>query len=987
MDLLVIAGVELQHSLSPGGAAALQSSLLHVSVAVLNNQGGAVYVLGPHLDDVVGILLHSDLLAHLSVAAAGSTLQSEQAVTAVHQLHGVVVPQVFPTGGGANLKVAVGDVAVKGGGGGDHHALAALVQADVVNGGHAAQIHHAEAQLIVLAGADAAGDGLSAGGGEGGGQVFKGQQLRIVQNGHATATRSGNVDGVGNVIVGAGIHVNPLGVTHTLGIGGSGVLQLTGGDGHKALLVAGAGVPIGSVIHVGVSDGIGGAAGGVIGGGGNGLGGLTVVVLDALGGLEQSHTVQPHLGGSAVQSDGGRSHIAGVKSHRANVPIVVVGGGVNLLGLAGRARIGAEILPIEHKLAGIGVDDTDGGITLIVVCQIRTLNKGREGVLGISLQTADAEGVPAVGRSVGIDVQALAAVGSGGIRHHRSVLQERGVVPLTAGGLKAAVLNQVDRIAQGAVLIGTERGQLSVGLLQRRGDIPLTGYVGGGGKGLFERLVGARQIVGGGGDGIAVVIAGDDAVAIAAGGTGGRIGVSTDQVSAVDVGGLGHVGHQALPGVTAVVGTLNGNLGSALGGDEQHLPVAGVGVQHGSIQRDGLATVLRTVLVHVIAQQGHRLTEGGAGGVALQGVSAGVLTGRPAPLETTLIAVGHHPLTEGDQLVGIVGIVGNLVAHVVLGQDGVGVGEQALHALKGVAIGVLVVTHQIQIEITVDGLVAVVGGNSAGHARQFLTSHLVDLLHKVDHILVGNTIHLTAVGGEMIALAQVVDLILRLVGDGDQRHHIGVLGQHLAQRTDELFGIVVSHVGVAQHLGDEVPALNAVVGRHRGGVEIDVPHHRHTDLTAHIQQATSIVQILLLDADDVAVVVKHDTLGEDRSTIGQNVIAHSLQVVNFTINLVCAIVIQLHTVPILSGRGIVFGHQLVTGEVVTGLTLVEPGHPDAVDETIALENLFNKHLIGLAGPREVAAHLSKRTNGCHRHQHQQSRQQGNQLAKIHRDTS
>ena len=143
--------------------------------------------------------------------------------------------------------------------------------------------------------------------------------------------------------------------------------------------------------------------------------------------------------------------------------------------------------------------------------------------------------------------------------------------------------------------------------------------------------------------------------------------------------------------------------------------------------------------------------------------------------------------------------------------------------------------HQIQIEIAIDGLVAVVGGNGTGHARQLLTSNLVDLLHKVDHIILVDTVHLAALGVEVVTLTQIVDLVLGLVGDGNHSHHVGVLGQHLAQRTHKALGIVVGNLVVTQHLADNVPTFHTVVRGHGRIVEVDVPHHGHADLAAHIQ--------------------------------------------------------------------------------------------------------------------------------------------------------
>ena len=76
-------------------------------------------------------------------------------------------------------------------------------------------------------------------------------------------------------------------------------------------------------------------------------------------------------------------------------------------------------------------------------------------------------------------------------------------------------------------------------------------------------------------------------------------------------------------------------------------------------------------------------------------------------------------------------------------------------------------------------------------------------------------------------------------------------------------------------------------------MEIDVPHHRHTDLAAHIQQAAGIVQILLLDADDVAVLIVYHALAVDGTAPGHHIKAHGLEVVDLAIHLVGAVATQL----------------------------------------------------------------------------------------------
>ena len=154
------------------------------------------------------------------------------------------------------------------------------------------------------------------------------------------------------------------------------------------------------------------------------------------------------------------------------------------------------------------------------------------------------------------------------------------------------------------------------------------------------------------------------------------------------------------------------------------------------------------------------------------------------------------------------------------------------------------------------------------------------------------------------------------------------------------------------------------------GVEVDIPHHRHTDLAAHIQQAAGIVQVILLDAQHVAVVVKDDALAVDGAAPSHHVVTHGLEVVNLTVHVVGAVTIQLDGGPILTAVGVVIlGHHVVAGEVVTTLTGVDPRIPDTIQQAVALNDILQQGV--LLGPGEVVAHCGRLEDGKRHHTHQQ----------------
>ena len=280
--------------------------------------------------------------------------------------------------------------------------------------------------------------------------------------------------------------------------------------------------------------------------------------------------------------------------------------------------------------------------------------------------------------------------------------------------------------------------------------------------------------------------------------------------------------------------------------------------------------------------------------------------------------------------------------------------------------------HQIQLETGKGGLILVVGGHGTGDVGQHLLAHVVDALHEVNHVVAVDTVHRADAVVKVVADGSVVDLVLGLVGDGDQSHHVGILAQNLTQGLNEALGVVVGHGAVAQHTADDVPALHTVVVGGGGGVEVDVPHHGHTDLTAHIQQTADVLLVHGINADNVAVGVVHNALAVNGAAPGHHIVTHGLEVINLTIDLVGAVIIQLNTSPI---GAVILGHHLVATEVVAALAGVNPRIPHAIQQTIALDDLLQQ---GLAlGPGEVTSHLGKHGGGdgaSHHHYGAQQRQ-------------
>ena len=359
-------------------------------------------------------------------------------------------------------------------------------------------------------------------------------------------------------------------------------------------------------------------------------------------------------------------------------------------------------------------------MTLVVLTQIVTLDPGGEGVFGARLHLDGELVVFTLGHLGGVEVQALAALGSGLIGDHLGILQEGGGVPLsTAGGLEAAVLNQVDGIVLGTVHAGTEgqqTGLLRLLLLIEDGShlIDAGGIVQRGSLvGHLVGLVRTRQVVGGGGGGVLAVAHGD-AIAIAGAGGGGiLVGTLTLIDHRGKVGGLQH----GLPALAAVVGTLDLQLGGVTGGNPLHQTGALVGVHHGGVEGNLLALILGAVLVDVIAGQSHRLLKVGVAlGGLVQHIVGGIGgLGNPAPLEAALVALFHEVLAEGLQILGKL-LVGNLgiAADVVLGEDDVRIGEEGIGVGHVTGAGVMVVTHQIQTKAGIGHLVAIIGGYGTG---------------------------------------------------------------------------------------------------------------------------------------------------------------------------------------------------------------------------------------------------------------------------------
>ena len=184
--------------------------------------------------------------------------------------------------------------------------------------------------------------------------------------------------------------------------------------------------------------------------------------------------------------------------------------------------------------------------------------------------------------------------------------------------------------------------------------------------------------------------------------------------------------------------------------------------------------------------------------------------------------------------------------------------------------------------------------------------------------------------------------------------------------------------GVSVLLRHNVPRVHTVIIGAGGGVEADGPHHRHTDLAAHIQQATGVVQKLLLDADDVAVLVVNDTLIVDGAAVTQQIITHRLEVVDLAIDLIGTHGVHSHLGP---AAAFIFHHQLVTRQAVAHVAAVKPREPDAVDETVALQNLLDEHGLAAAGPSKITAGWLQGRHGERRAQQQSGTQQGQYYTK------
>ena len=368
----------------------------------------------------------------------------------------------------------------------------------------------------------------------------------------------------------------------------------------------------------------------------------------------------------------------------------------------------------------------------------------------------------------------------------------------------------------------------------------------------------------------------------------------------------------------------------------------------------------------------HILSATELGGLILCGqhilTTAGAIR-HPAPLEAAGVAILHHRLAE-ILLQAEEGILVHLqlAAHVVLGQQHRRRGVVTLGGGSAGVVGVAVATDQVQIQRLKHSRIVGAGGDGAGDLGCLFLHRLVDDVQEVLHIVLGHAPVLTA--GKVVAQLAVIGVVILLVGQGDERHHVGVLCQHLAQRLDKPLGVMLGHGGVAIHLRDHIPRLIAPIHRARGGMEANGPHHRHTDVTAHIQQAANVVDILLLDAQHVAVFVIDDALAVDGAAIGQHIVAQRLQVVDLTIDLVGTIGVDAHG-GVVTLQTVVFGHHFVGGQGVTQVLIPEPGIPHAIDQAVPLQDLVDQR--GLLQPRQRLAEIRQR-RGRHTHQQRQCTQ-------------
>ena len=243
------------------------------------------------------------------------------------------------------------------------------------------------------------------------------------------------------------------------------------------------------------------------------------------------------------------------------------------------------------------------------------------------------------------------------------------------------------------------------------------------------------------------------------------------------------------------------------------------------------------------------------------------------------------------------------------------------------------------------------GSNHAGGVGQILLGRLGDGVDKVQHGLLLHAVHKTMV--KIVADLAVVNLVLQLDTHRHHHHHVGILGQHLAHGGDEILGVLIRHLGVGIGLGGDVPRPFALlpVFTGNGRVHGQGPQHRHTHLTADIQQAAHILQIVLLDARHVAVLVKDHALTQRRALVAHNIKSQSLEVVDLAVDIGLAVLIQADGHPAVAAR--LFGVEIVARQAVTQPGVAEPGVPDTLQIAVTGQNLLDAvgriapHLRGL----------------------------------------
>ena len=781
------------------------------------------------------------------------------------------------------------------------------------------------------------------------------------------------------------LHGNPLDVGHACRVVGGGVFQRLAvaaggvGNAHKAGVPTTARLPIGGLgivqteIFGETLSRIATVVLVVVGKGDHTLSGIAVVGHTLFGAIE-CHTVNPHLGLGTVEADDHLGEIAGIELHRAQMPLVIPRRGINLAILTGAAivvgRVGGEGL-------GGGIEHAHRGVEAVVVRDVRTLHPGREGVVGVFLHR-HLEGVPLTrGLIAGVKVQALVSVGGGGIVHHLDgVAQEVGVVPLAAVELLAiAVFDEVGGGA-GAVGGGAEGSQRQSG---------------GGGEGhvrLLHRGTGHRLNRG--------ILAGADIILCRAGAIGHRRGGVAltvghchtenigdqrivwliDTLAVFQQGGRVDICLHRHPGLAVIDGFLDGYRGGLTRGHPLQL-AAVVVEERGRVQHHLFALIGGQGVDGVIVAVVDGLAEIGDRTVCHQQIHGAALgVGLPAPLEAALIAHPLHLVAEFDLDGAVLGLVHTLcLGQIPLGEQHGRGGVHTVDTGHRTLVGIAVAAHDVHIHLAVQTQIVAVGGDGAGNLGHFFLHHLVYGVDEVEDVFLGGA---KGFGGEapVIGLVGVVNLVLHLVGEGDERHHVVVLPQHLTQGFDKFLGVVIRHGIVAVHTAEHIPHVGAVIVGGGRGVEADVPHHRHTDIAANIQETSHVGEIFLFDTQHVAVVVVDDSLSVGRAGDGQHIVAQGFEVIDFGVDVIGAVGIDAHLIEIVPSIGNPLGGHLVGGEAATEIGVGKPGIPDALNEAVPLQDLL---IQGLGGTRLGGGGDRHRGGGHQRHQQAQRTQKRKQF--------